>query len=169
MKPAVKLALAYAYATGELPRGIHLATWSAASALAPMIESLEERLRSGRHVELTQAGLEAIAAHPLKLAADWFLARGFKPERGKRRTSHYIAFTRDGMRGLAYRHGGGSVTVEHGERPFVTSLSLEEAERAWPAILRPAMYVGERPSYETGRDYLARAMAAYLESANVAG
>jgi hypothetical protein len=162
MKPAVKLALAYVYASGNKPNKLHLPTLMALHDYCEMIDDMNERISSGRFYRLNAEGLAAIASHPLKLAADWFTSRGFKAEsNSRRRTSHYVRFERDGMEGLAYRSGGGSVTVSHSEVPYRTSFQLEEAEAVWPAILRPAFYAGERLPDETGRDHLQRAIAAY--------
>lgn len=164
MKSAVKLALAYCYATGELPSGLHLATWSAAHELCTFIDDLNERLKDGRSYCLSEEALVAIAEHPLKLATDWLRARGFKADQQRRRTSHYVNFAhprQPELEATAYRSGGANVTIRHDGVPFVTVLKLEEAEPVWPAILRPAFYAGERGADETGRAYYGRAMAAY--------
>lgn len=168
MTPAVKLALAYCYARGELPKGIHLGTWSAAHAHCVLIEDTNARIRSGRMYELSAEALEAIAGHPLKLACDALAALGFKPSRAGRNTAHYVEFEHGErpLRALAYRSGGATITARHGEVPYRTSWPLEEAQPVWPAILRPAHYAGEARDGETGRDYLQRAIGAYQESDN---
>lgn len=175
MTPAVKRALAYIAATGRIPSHLHIDTW------CKVRECVSDAASPGRYVVRPEC-LELIATHPLHVACEWFKARGFHLESGhasgRGRTSHYVAWWRDGdlagrvnpavasFTGLAYRGGGGSVTVEHGGAfgaPFRTTWQLDKLGDAWPALLRPSMYVGEIGDTEHARAYLERAVAAYVE------
>ncbi len=175
LTPATLRALAYCDATGQFPSHLHLGTYGAAHPLCDLVPYQAFGMTLHR-LKLKPEAVEAIAAHPLKLACDWLKSRGFRYSDHGRATSHYIPFHYAGdlhgranagaesFTGLAYRSGGGSVTAEHGTAwgaPYRTSWQFAEIGDAWPALLRPAMYAGPLELGEHPRDYLRRALAAY--------
>ncbi|QWY83648.1 hypothetical protein [Rhizobium phage RHph_X2_26] len=98
---AVKTALAYAYATGRLPKGLHIETWSAAHKLCDTREALNYKVEG--------EALALIAKHPLKLSHDFVTRRGYRPESYQRSTSHYVTYRNgDGHEAASYRSGDAS-------------------------------------------------------------
>lgn len=147
MSPAVRRALAYCLATGSLPKGIHLGTWS---RCFDMIEgdTLAQRPKPEHVAEVLKDG--QARAHL------YLVALGFQVERGRRRTGHYVSYTNphDGREALAYRGGGGSITVVRDSVPYRQSSHFTDSDvgealarldesRAWPHWERLArLYAG---------------------------
>lgn len=100
LSKAALQALAYCYASGSLPRKIHMATWSVAYDLVEMVPN------TGRYV-LKPRGLEAIAREPWKLGHDYLTAGGFQLDRGGRKPSpHWLEYRHeDGRTATLYRSG----------------------------------------------------------------
>lgn len=170
ISPAIRTALAYVHHTHDMPAHVRIDTRLALYRHTEMVPFAYHGITLHRH-DLKPDSVALIARDPLHVACETLKTLGFQVKRFQgRKTSHYIAFrsaASDNIEALAYRSGGGSVTVRHTEKPYVTTLNLNEAEKAWPAILRPAMYVGERLDGETGRDYLQRAIAAYGKESTI--
>lgn len=127
MSPSVRRALAYAYATGCLPKHIHIGTWSAACGL---LEG--EPLRR----KPSSAALDEVRGDPLAMAHDYLSAQGFRADsycRGAR-TSHYIAYTHpdDGREALAHRGGSVTIITVRDHAPYRTSegVSLDRVRAA---------------------------------------
>lgn len=112
--PAARLALAYVYATGDRPAHIRMATHRVLWNTTDFVCDVDERIRTGRMYYFTDPEAEQAAkAHPLGRAHDHLARLGWRPEAGRRRTSHYVRYHHPDNRGyaVAYRHGGGSITT----------------------------------------------------------
>lgn len=164
MSPAVRRALAYAHVTGRLPSGLHVMTRMLAGNHLDFVPYQYAGMTLHRY-QVKPEDLPLVARDPLYVACEWFRSHGFVLDAGRLcKTSHYLPYVhpRYQVEGIAYRGGGGGVTLLHDSVPYRTGLDLAEAGKAWPAIIRPAMYVGERLPGELGRTYAERAIAAYL-------
>lgn len=121
---AVKLALAYIYATGRSPTHIRHDTWSVAQ---------DYTKRVGLEKKLTPEGLALIENHPMKIAHDFVTSRGFKLNTMFRRSSsHYINYRKINEvdpvyddEATVYRHGGANI------RTAVVKPSDSPSKIAW--------------------------------------
>lgn len=130
LAPGVRRALAYCFATGDFPKGIHLATWSAAHNLA----TRADYLATGRFYVLKAEALAAIQREPLYLATRAILALGFSRDRsGRKRTSHSVEFAHkagDSLEAFACRGGDGWIWLRRSSVPYQVTMRLSAASLA---------------------------------------
>ena len=128
MKPptkAVRRALAYCAAVGDLPTHLHMQTWL--SARKYLVDSDYQTTRRFHNVSIE--GLAVIANEPLYMAHRYLVARGFTVRRSHRRgPSHYIPYhALDMSEALAHRQGGVSIRPHREKPPYTTETVSSEA------------------------------------------
>lgn len=126
LRPTVLRALAYCYATGELPKGIHVEVWVDARGCLDEVE--------GSWLKTVKPEwLEQVKAHPLAKAHDYVVSLGFKRDRfASRQTSHYVSYRHHdySAEALAYRTGGCTIQRINDARPFRQSLDVSQKQVA---------------------------------------
>lgn len=127
MKPAVRTAAAFLYATGNMPKGIHWRTRSELSDLAPFTPGARRLagLDLSAHV-LKAEHLDAVRSHPLAQAHDFLTGAGFHLSNDYQREGRSVAYQsrENDDSAHAWRDGGGSVWVKRASVPFNLSLTF---------------------------------------------
>lgn len=134
MTPAIRRALAYVHATGDLPKHIRMATWSAVYGLTETVHSP----RYGRKV--VDSALAEVALDPLALAHAYVTDLGFtvEPRKRGRETTHYVAYRHPdhSAEALACRDGSVSIIRVNDARPYRQTLGVkpEAVAKGLPAL-----------------------------------
>jgi hypothetical protein len=85
MKLAVRTALAYAHVTGRIPKGIHIATWSA-------VNEAGEDGRSPIEFRAKEEFVSEIKDHPFLIGDAVMREKGLKPKAFQKSTTHSIVY-----------------------------------------------------------------------------
>jgi hypothetical protein len=121
LSPAVLRALAYCYATGYLPKGLHLDTWMKAQEL---IDGEVTHYRPKAEV------MKQVVAQPMAKAHDFLTALGFVSDNNHRSSARYVGYRHPTLscEALSYRSGGATIIRVNDAVPYRQSWHVSEKD-----------------------------------------